>query len=258
MHAVENGKELADFTMIAFGGAAPLHAARLCEKLGITTLIVPPGAGVGSAVGFLRAPFGFEAVRSAHVRLSRFNPARVNTVLKDLADEAIPFVTAGAPGVTPECRCVAYMRYVGQGWEIPVSIDLRDYSPEDRELFEGLFIEAYARFFGRPIEGLDIEVVSWSLRATSPQPPVDRATLNGATADAVADLRRQIIAPETATFADAAVVARAGMQPGDRVAGPAAIIEKETTTILTSRFEAVMQSDGCLVVRAVSLQGSAA
>ncbi|MCK1978094.1 hydantoinase/oxoprolinase family protein, partial [Jeotgalicoccus huakuii] len=59
MHAVENGKELSEFTMIAFGGAAPVHAARLCEKRGVTDLLIPPGAGVGSAIGFLRAPFGF-------------------------------------------------------------------------------------------------------------------------------------------------------------------------------------------------------
>ncbi|WP_374901219.1 hydantoinase/oxoprolinase family protein, partial [Brucella endophytica] len=58
MHAVENGKELSEYTMIAFGGAAPIHAARLCEKLGMSELLIPPGAGVGSAIGFLRAPFG--------------------------------------------------------------------------------------------------------------------------------------------------------------------------------------------------------
>ena len=56
--------------MIAFGGAAPLHAARLCEKLGIDRCLVPPGAGVGSAIGFLKAPFGYEALASRLVRLS--------------------------------------------------------------------------------------------------------------------------------------------------------------------------------------------
>jgi N-methylhydantoinase A len=65
VHAVENGEDPSDYTMIAFGGAAPLHAGRLCEKLGIRRLLVPAGAGVGSAIGFLRAPFSFEATRSA-------------------------------------------------------------------------------------------------------------------------------------------------------------------------------------------------
>ena len=75
VHAVENGKDIADYTMITFGGAGPLHAARLCEKLGIGRFLVPPGAGVGSAIGFLRAPFGFEAVRSAFMRLADFDAA---------------------------------------------------------------------------------------------------------------------------------------------------------------------------------------
>ena len=57
VHAVENGEDLSEYTMIAFGGAAPLHAGRLCEKLGVDRLLVPTGAGVGSAIGFLRAPF---------------------------------------------------------------------------------------------------------------------------------------------------------------------------------------------------------
>ena len=62
VHAVENGEDLSDYTMIAFGGAAPLHAGRLCEKLGIHRCLVPTGAGVGSAIGFLQsAPFSFEA-----------------------------------------------------------------------------------------------------------------------------------------------------------------------------------------------------
>ena len=67
VHAVENGEDLSQYTMIAFGGAAPLHAGRLCEKLGVDRLLVPQGAGVGSAIGFLRAPFSFEANRSVYM-----------------------------------------------------------------------------------------------------------------------------------------------------------------------------------------------
>ena len=75
VHAVENGEDLSGYTMIAFGGAAPLHAGRLCEKLGIETCLIPSGAGVGSAIGFLRAPFSFEATRTHYMRLSDFDGA---------------------------------------------------------------------------------------------------------------------------------------------------------------------------------------
>ncbi|TIL74524.1 MAG: hydantoinase/oxoprolinase family protein, partial [Mesorhizobium sp.] len=89
VHAVENGKNISDNLMIAFGGAAPLHAARLCEKLGIDQCIVPKGAGVGSAIGFLKAPFGYEALASKLTRLSRFTPSEVNALLADAQDRLL-------------------------------------------------------------------------------------------------------------------------------------------------------------------------
>ena len=122
VHAVENGKELGQFTMIAYGGAAPLHANRLCEKLGIDTLLVPPGAGVGSAIGFLRAPFGYEAVRGAYMRLGQFDAARISDVLGELEREAVEVARAGAGDGALRIERKAYMRYVGQGWEIPVDL----------------------------------------------------------------------------------------------------------------------------------------
>ncbi len=249
MHAVENGKELSGFTMIAFGGAAPLHAARLCDKLGIDHLLVPPGAGVGSAIGFLRAPFGFESVRSAYLRLSRFDAGKVNAVLGELAQEASGFVHAGAPDVTPILECVAYMRYVGQGWEIPVAIEIRDYGADGGAVFRTLFDEAYVALFDRLIDGLDVEIVSWSLRASSPVPPVQAVARVAGGRDMPASGRRPLFEAHDGAFVAAAIVARAGMQPGDRVAGPAIVTERETTTIITSGREAVMQADGCLLLR---------
>ena len=87
VHAVENGEDLSEYTMIAFGGAAPLHAARLCEKLGIRRCLIPQGAGVGSAIGFLRAPFSFEANNSVFMQLSSFDPESCLLYTSDAADE---------------------------------------------------------------------------------------------------------------------------------------------------------------------------
>ena len=97
VHAVENGEDLSDYTMIAFGGAAPLHAARLCEKLGIARCLVPPGAGVGSAIGFLRAPFSFEANRSVYMKASAFDPPSIKALLSELRAEATAFVRTWMP-----------------------------------------------------------------------------------------------------------------------------------------------------------------
>jgi N-methylhydantoinase A len=249
MHAVENGKELSEFTMIAFGGAAPVHAARLCEKLGIGSLIVPPGAGVGSAIGFLRAPFGFESVRSAYSCLSAFSGAAITTVLKELVQETTAFVRQDSAQDELQIECTAYMRYVGQGWEVPVQVEVRDYEDADKDTLRALFDESYCRFFGRTIEGLDIEIVSWSLRASSKvTPPEKVAFSHKGSACPVTGVRR-IFDPHSSAFLDAAVVDRAAMRNGDWVSGPAVITERETSTIITASREAVMQPDGCLLVR---------
>src|SRR6185295_8326874 len=98
VHAVESGKTLPERTLIAFGGAAPLHVCRVADKLGISRILVPPGAGVGSAVGFLLAPVSYEVARSHYARLDDFAPDRLNAVLAAMAKEAQEVVSRGAPG----------------------------------------------------------------------------------------------------------------------------------------------------------------
>ena len=88
VHAIEHGKDTSDRTLIAFGGAAPLHAARLADKLGINRVIVPHGAGVGSAVGFLMAPIAYEVVRTRLVDLREFDADYVNDIFEDMRREA--------------------------------------------------------------------------------------------------------------------------------------------------------------------------
>ncbi|MGJ4859537.1 hydantoinase/oxoprolinase family protein [Labrys sp. La1] len=249
MHAVENGKELSEFTMIAFGGAAPIHAARLCEKLGISQLLIPPGAGVGSAIGFLRAPFGFESVRSAYSRLSRFEAEAINATIADLIAEATSFVRAGVPDADPDLECTAYMRYVGQGWEVPVAISVRDYADADGALFRKLFDERYESFFGRLIDGLDVEIVGWSLRATSKTVSPQKIGRTEKAADATVRGTRAIFDVQQGSFQTAAIISRHDMKPGDWAAGPAVITERETSTIVAASREVIMQADGCLLVR---------
>lgn len=246
VHAVESGKDIGDYTMITFGGAGPLHAARLCEKSGIKKFIVPPGAGVGSAIGFLRAPFGYESVRSVSMRFAGFDAEALNEIVDQLTEESVHFARQGSGEAEPTVEIKAFMRYVGQGWEIPVALPHRRFTTEDRNNFAESFTKAYTQFFGRPIEGLDIEIVSWAVKASSPLPPVERLQMVTSRDSAKVSKTRKIFDAALSKFVDAAIVERGTLKVGETVSGPAIIVEPETSTLVTSSFNATVQPDGCL------------
>jgi len=252
VHTVESGKEIDKYTMITFGGAGPLHAARLCEKTGISRFLVPPGAGVGSAIGFLRAPFGYESVRSANFRLSNFDVAAANDLIAQLRDESLAFARQGiAAGVEPEVEAKVYMRYVGQGWEIPVMLRsqlLGGFDQDASSLLRADFEAAYTRFFGRPVDGLDVEIISWAVKAASPLPPVARIDAVAANNTAPVTAQRRIFDARLGKEVTASIVEREGLPAGSHIAGPAIVVERETSTLITSAFDAVVQPDGCLLV----------
>ncbi|UWR10821.1 hydantoinase/oxoprolinase family protein [Sulfitobacter mediterraneus] len=248
VHAVENGEDLSEYTMIAFGGAAPLHAGRLCEKLGVDRLLVPPGAGVGSAIGFLRAPFSFEANRSVYMKLSDFDAPKIQSLLSELKAEATGFVRncdANAP-ILSEFK--VYMRYAGQGWEIPIVLTEDQAMTPDAATFEARFEEDYVKLFGRKVAGLDIEITVWSVNATTPPEQVAQIAMAQPAGDAPVAGRRQMFDPAKSAYQDAAVVLRDQMAEGAEIAGPAAVTEDETTIIIPSSRKAIRQPDGCIDV----------
>ena len=167
-HAIEWGKGLTGRTLVAFGGSAPIHAARLADKLELDRFLVPADAGVGSAVGFLLAPISYEVVRSRYMRLSAFDAGVVRGVMEEMRAEATAVVARGAPGAETTESVRAYMRYMGQGHEIGVEVPPRVVAGAGsvaalREAFD----KAYREVYGRVIPGLDMEVLSWTLVVTA-------------------------------------------------------------------------------------------
>ncbi|BAN02317.1 hydantoinase/oxoprolinase family protein [Ilumatobacter coccineus] len=248
-HAVENGKDMAGYTMIAFGGGAPLHAARLMDKLGLDELIVPPGAGVGSAIGFLVAPFSYEAVRSFYTTTADFDVDGSNAVLAELTDEALAFVRQGTSADVVVERQVS-MRYVGQGWEIPVTLD-EHAAFDDRaaDLLTRQFTKAYEVFFGRAIDDLAIEAVSWSVRVSSVVPrrrPTEIAATGTPTAKEFAsrDAYDSVLGERTPT----STLDRGDLAIGEMICGPAIISESQTTTVLGAHHRCTVQPDGTLLI----------
>jgi N-methylhydantoinase A len=252
VHAVERGKELQDRTMIAFGGAAPIHAARLAEKLGIGRVMVPSGAGVGSAVGFLMAPVAYEVVRSRYVQLdAKFDPAYVNKLFAEMQDEAAAVVKAGAPQAKLVVARTADMRYRGQGHEITVDMPPGEFTAASKQTLIDLYEKGYAATFGRTIPGLDVEIMNWTLRLAAEQPAMPKIAAQPADIASKARSSRPVYDPATQDMKDVSVYHRSDLSIGSFVPGPAVIAEDETTTIVPSTFNARITPIGAILLEKV-------
>lgn len=249
VHAVENGEDLSEYTMIAFGGAAPLHAARLCEKLGVDRCLVPEGAGVGSAIGFLKAPFSFEANRSVFMRLSEFDPALVKQLFADMEEEAIGFVRScdAKADILNDHR--VYMRYAGQGWEIPVNLTPEQAANPSAEVLMSLFEKDYSNLFGRVVEGMEVEITVWSVNAYTRTEPVAQIGADASDSKTDAQETRALFDPGLGKQVNAAVVSRSALGPGSTLAGPAVVTEDETTVVVPTSRAVLARSDGTLDLR---------
>ena len=239
-HASEWGKELAGRTLIVMGGAAPIHAARLMQKLDIDGVLVPRDAGVGSAVGFLVAPISYEVVRSRYMRLAEFRADLVAGAMAEMRAEALDVLGEAAKGELRERRR-AYMRYVGQGYEIAVELA----ENVDRQSLLAAFESAYRELYGRTIAGLDTEVLSWTLTLEA---------LTGAETLEAPQLGRECPRSTAPLFdgeADVPAVrhGRDSLACGASVLGPAAIVEEQTTLVVPSGFAVQVTGRGDLMLR---------
>ena len=241
-HAMEWGKSLDDRTLVAFGGAAPLHAAGLADKLGIDRILIPEGAGVGSAIGFLVAPVSYEVVRSRYLRLSRYDHMVVEQVVKEMREDAAEVLTDSVLSERPKEVVRAFMRYVGQGYEIAVEIDPVTAS---EGVLRTAFDRAYEQLYGRLIPGLDIEVMSWTLSLAENK----QISIEGhIPAASHVDQRDHQSMYEEGTMKKAVILDRSNMGPDISVTGPGLVVEEQTTTVVPSHFQVTVNRHGDLVL----------
>lgn len=234
-HAREKGVDLRPRPIIAFGGGGGIHAARIARKLGATRVIVPQGAGIGSAIGFLQAQAVYELSRSVAMPLSAFDAGRYNRLYAEMAAEAGAFVTAAAPGAQQVAQRTLFLRYKGQGQTLQIPVEDADLGDQDAPRLHALFQSHYAALYKRALERIPVEIVALSLRVavegTAPTPAVtDR-------------LDRPL--PETAMLYDlttgamipARQILRADLGPRP-LPGPALIKDKGTTIHVPRGFDA--------------------
>ena len=249
VHAVERARQVRGRTLIAFGGAAPLHAARLAGKLGIERIIVPHNAGVGSAIGFLLAPVAYEVVRSRYQRLDDYDGALIGELFEDMLREATEVVRLGAPAATLRVRRHAFARYAGQGHEVKIELPCEPDADHAGTAIRAAFEHEYRRQYGRCVPGLAVEVLTWATSVAEQRAaPAEAGTCETTDAVPAASARREIRFPGCDGVPSAALHERETLAAGATVAGPAAILEAQTTSIVPPGFRAHHDADGNLVI----------
>ena len=261
VHAIERGKVIGRHAMVAFGGGAPLHAGRLAQKLGIDRVVIPKGAGVGSAIGFLLAPIAYEVVRTFPVDFRDFDAGAINAMLGEMEVEATDVVRRGAPPDAPlVARRVVELRYVGQGHDLRIGLDDGPLAGDDGRVLKDRFEERYRAVYGLTIDGLDIQSVSWSVTVATKAARASRAETppTRTPAPARADGHRSIYDAGVGETVRCPVYSRFDLAPGAELAGPAIIAEEETATFVPAGFSAALNAFEYIVMESRSGSGRAA
>ena len=235
IHIAELGMDPRRFSMIAFGGAGPVHAYQVARKIGLKRVITPLGAGTLSALGMLVAPPALDFTHAYISTLEEMDWKRLNELYEDMEQRGAAVLKEA--GVRPEemiFERTADLRYVGQGYEINVPIPGKTLGAEDAESIEDSFWKEYNRLYGRYVKNVSVEGVNWRVWAHGLIPEVVLKTselaTRGAFEDAVKGTRR-VYFPERKDFLETSVYDRYLLKPGDSFQGPAIMEERESTAV---------------------------
>lgn len=233
VHILEKGMDPRSFTMMAFGGAGPVHAYQVARLLKIPQLVVPLGAGVLSALGFLVSPVAVEHVRSYLRRLDAADWNAVNALLDEMEEEGRELMrSADIPNGQVAVTRSADMRYSGQGHEINVAIPQGTLGPESVEQIRRNFYQKYEELYGRYMTNVAVESVSWRVLVSGPSPRIQFSMLGESGEHSALKGKRHVYFPESHGFEDCPVYDRYLLTPGSSLEGPAVIEERESTLVV--------------------------
>ncbi len=233
-HIAEKGGNPKLVTVIAFGGAGPVHAYGLTKKLGAKRLIVPPNAGVGSALGFFTAPRAFDLVRSHKSALLEADFAEIEKIFSHMEAEGARTLEAGGESEGIRFDRSVDMRFVGQGSETNVSVPEGDFSRIDPKEIRKRFDEVYKKLYGRTYPDSAVEFINFKVRASLPERLLKLPELKKSEcklSDAVKG-ERQAYSGIAGTYVPHTVYDRYKLNSGAEFRGPAIIEERESTVIV--------------------------
>lgn len=254
IHLAEKGQAPTELAMIAFGGAGPLHAAGLATKLGIRTIIVPPFAGILSAVGFFAAPFSFDLTATYKVSLQAVDQDHLSRLLEGMRANVGSLLAAQAEAITWEIEFA--LRYVGQGFEVSI-VPPADEAGYSAAQLKALFEEAYGGLYGRTYPDVDIEVMSVHVTGrVAGEPLVLPRPVSGSSVNKAYKKERAAWSPSVHRMVSHAVYERVRLPVGAQIEGPAIIEERECTTLVDMDMRACVHETGALIITRPSSRGN--
>ncbi len=246
VHTVEQGHETSNRTLIGFGGAAPLHISRVAEKLRVKKIIIPTNASVGSAVGFLRAPVGYEVVKSLRMLLNKFNFEKVNNLLNSMRNEAQKIIQNNSESTEFVEERFAFMRYAGQGHEIKVPIDNKVLSNEDAKIIKNSFEANYEKLYSRTLPNADIEILTWSLSLSIMGNNITEYIELGSYKKIKENSLIDFYDYQSGEQIKIPNYERKKLNPGDLIQGQCVITEAQTTIVVSNNFNTKVLSNDFL------------
>lgn len=233
-HIAEKGGNPRVVTISAFGGAGPVHAYGLAKKLGAPQIIVPPNAGVGSALGFFMAPRAFDMLRSHKVALDDADFGDAERIFKVMEAEGVKTLQKGGSGENVNFERALDMRFVGQGAETHVPIPRESFTTFTREEVRSRFDEVYKKLYGRTYPESGVEFVNFKVRASLPERLLRFQKIEGKkdSAEVAVKGQRRAYSGIAGDFIPYTVYDRYGLSPGTKFEGPAIIEEGESTVIV--------------------------
>ncbi len=245
-HIAEKGGNPKIVTISAFGGAGPVHAFGLARKIGAPRILVPPLAGVGSALGFFTAPVAFDLTRSHRVTLANADFTEIERLFNELEAEGAAILQQSGQDEQITFERTLMMRFVGQGAETDLSIESKPFQQWERDQIRDLFDAAYQKLYGRTYPDTPVEFVTFKVRASLPQrdfriPPL--APVEGRLQDCIKG-DRPAFCLNRKDFIPYTVYDRAKLFPGASISGPAIIEEKESTIVIGAAADARVDQYG--------------
>ena len=254
VYVAEKGKAPPELSMVAFGGAGPVHAAGLARKLGCPRLVVPPHSGVMSSLGLLAAPVAFERSRAVRKIVRALDLAAVEAAFRELEAEAGGLMP---DGVAPIVRRSVDLRYSGQDYPLEIDVEGPCDRPSTKADWEACFEAAYHALYGKVDDDNPVELASVRVQVSQPPPALEVARPPAA-ADATPKASRDIHVAAGSGMERVAVYERTELRIGQEIVGPAVIEERESTTVIGPGDRLRVDPLGCLVVDLVIHRPAAA